>query len=102
MGTSEHVPERVLQKIDKTTSAMMESGLYPFYSSFSEFLSEFRMKQILNDDADDAYALTMEHLKIPLVIYLSLISFAFIIFIIELIVYKVKKIYRQRNRTSSY
>lgn len=63
---------------------------------------EFRSKQIFNDGSEEAYAVTMVQLKIPLIVSLSLMTVACVIFIIEVIVYRIKKIQNRELALFNY
>lgn len=101
LKTNEHVPERMIKRINKATVSMIENGLQQFYKSFGIFLEEF-MREKLNrmHNDDDAAALTMGQLKIPLIIYFILLSMASILLAIEIIVHRVNK-WRSRQRISN-
>lgn len=58
-----------IQRINKATISMIENGFYTFYKSFAKMLEEFvceKFNQMYDDDG--AVALTVEQLKIPLII----------------------------------
>lgn len=85
--------------IANAESSMTEHGFYKFYQKMSTFLSKYRLNLIFKDESNEEnYALTMQHLKIPFVIYLSLMAVAIIVFIIESIVHKIKRIHNQNSR----
>lgn len=77
----------------------MENGLHQFYQSFSTFLMDLidnrNLHHDVNDDDDDIQALTMEQLKIPLIIFIVLLGLASVVFLIEVIVYHFNRL---RNR----
>lgn len=86
LESNNYVPERVQNRIDLSTSWMIESGMHSFYRTFSDYLMEiiskiFRGQQIEEDDA----ALTMEQLGRPLKLVLFLFGLAFIVFICEIL-----------------
>lgn len=86
----EYIPLQVRRKVDETTISVLENGFIQFYTSISDFITEFRLKQILSDEIDNSYSLTVDHLKIPLAIYFVLLALASIIFAIEKIIYRLK------------
>lgn len=72
-STDEYVPKRVMQNLDTAGSSMLESGLSHFYTSFANFISNFRLERIIDEKAVDI-ALTIEQLKTPFIICLVLFS----------------------------
>lgn len=92
-----YIPDRMLKKIDRTTSAMMENGLNQFFSAFTEFKRKLVARANLNiADEDDFQALSIDQLKKPVILMVGFCGIAVIIFIVEVIIFKVK----QRNRRS--
>lgn len=77
--------------IDKTTSSMTDNGLYQFYKSFTVFLMKLRAEKLSNAEEDDFRALTFDELRGPLIFCVYLVGFAWIIFLAEIIIIKLKK-----------
>lgn len=91
LASDQYIPEGTKRVIDKVGISIVESGLFVFYKRFARFISQFRTKQILSDESEKAHAVTMNQLKIPLIIYFIVVGLACIIFIVEEIVYSMKK-----------
>lgn len=53
LRSNQHVPERMINKIDKTTNYMMENGLHKFFKSFTAYLEELRARKLSDADEDD-------------------------------------------------
>lgn len=90
LQSDHYVPERLLNKIDKRTSAMMENGMHQFYTSFTNFLRKLFARQFARSDDDDSQALTMSQLKRPMIFIFGLWGVAIIVFIAEIIIFKWK------------
>lgn len=86
----------MLNKIEKATSSMMESGLYAFYMSLNSFKQQCMERIHLDETNDEFRALTAEQLKRPLLLVFALWTFALIIFISEHIILKWYN-WRDRN-----
>lgn len=96
LKSDEYIPERMVNKIDETTSSMMENGLYNFYKSFYTFMLELRQSKILKQNGhNDEKGLTMDQMMFPFILYLVCLSICLIVFLIEIIVFKLKN--RKRN-----
>lgn len=89
-----YVSDRVLARLNKVTSLMMESGLNHFYVSLTRFRRNFLERSFLDEEYDDFHALTIDQLRRPMILVLCLWMVALIIFIIEILIIK----YRSRNR----
>lgn len=85
LESGQYVPDRLMEKIDKTKSSMMENGLYQFYLDFAAYRQKLNRRIPTNQEDDDLQALTMEQLERPLVRILCIWSVAMIIFILEFI-----------------
>lgn len=81
-------PKRMIDKIETTRSAIRESGFQHFYESFASFLSGFYGGSFSSLDEDDLQALTVEQLMNALLLCLMLFVLAFILLLIEIIIYK--------------
>lgn len=69
---------------------MIENGLYNFYRSFANFVENLITDQFdKKHDDDDVAALTMEQLKIPLIIYFILSLLALVLLAIEIIIQRI-------------
>lgn len=92
LESNKYVPERMLNSIDKKSSAMMASGLHQLYIKYSEFVFEMHSKiEHREDENDDEQALTMDQLKRPLILVFYLWGITLVVFIIENSVYYIKK-----------
>lgn len=72
---------------------MMQSGLYRFYTSLADYDRKIIEEEYLaankdDEDEDDLQALTIEQLKRPLMLLLSLCGIVMVIFIGEILVFK--------------
>lgn len=92
LESNKYVPERMLNSIDKKSSAMMASGLHQLYIKYGEFVSEMHSKiEHREDENDDEQALTMDQIKRPLILVFYLWGITLVVFIIENLVYYIKK-----------
>lgn len=98
--TANYVPDRLLEKINRLTASMMESGLYDFYTSMAEFDRHLRLKDLEIDEDDELKPLTFDHMKRVMILFLFLIGIAVIVFILE--VYLLKWITFVRWLTRKY
>lgn len=80
---------------------MMESGFYQFYISLADFMEKFvqRAEEMYLDD--DFQALSMDQLRRPMIIFISLYAMAIIVFILEIIVVKLKAYFCNYRETIS-
>lgn len=96
-----YVPERTQQKIDTATRSMMESGLYAFYNSLTQFRLEMNRqvhsKRGDDEDNDDIKALTIEQLMRPMMIIFCLWGASVALFIVEHFVFRWNQ-WRNRSR----
>lgn len=92
MAGSRNVPEHMRSKIDKATSSMIEHGFYQFYEGFAMLISKLLAQKLGNIEMDDDEwrALTFDNLKAPLMFCLYLIGFAWFVFILEILIHKIK------------
>lgn len=85
-----YVSDLMLEKIDQTTSSMMESGLHAFYLSLTAFKQKCIEHLYLSQTDDDFRALTSGQLRRPMIFIFGLWSIAIIFFIAEIIILKWK------------
>lgn len=79
-------PERQRKKIDKSSSALMESGLHQFYTSFSAYKQKLSGRKSPNpEEDDDLRVLTMPQMRRPLILIFGRWALAIIIFMTELL-----------------
>lgn len=102
LESDQYIPQRIKDKFNKKTSFIMENGLEEFFSSFSAF-SENLQNNISpldedgdrdyndDDDADEIQALTVDNLRGPVILVLCLSAFSCFIFLIEILVFELKK-----------
>lgn len=84
-----YIPDRMLERIEKASSSMMENGLYQFFTSFVAFQRKlFEQSYNSKSDEDDMLPLTFEQLIRPLFLVFSLWGISIVIFAIEIMVYK--------------
>lgn len=91
LASDQYVPERMLRKVDKVTSSMMESGLHHFYRTFAEFRSKFSQRPNEHQDTDDILVLEIDQMIRPMKIIFCLWGLATVLFITEVIVHKWNK-----------
>lgn len=103
LKSSHYVPVRLRDEIDEKTIWLMENGLYHFFNTFTEFLMNMRSQKVLQHDEDildiddgDIPAITFQQLKRPFLLFFSCLGVALIVFIIEVIVSKIKRRLQQR------
>ena len=88
-----YVPTRMIDRIDKVTSSVMENGYYQFHKSIADFKLKLRarMLEIQNpmhtsdDDEDDFQPLTYENMRIPFMFLLYMYGLAVIVFFGEIL-----------------
>lgn len=90
LESGNYVPERMTNRIDRTTSLMTENGLYQFYLSLAAFKQKFVDRAYLDEDEDDFQALTMGQLKRPMILLFCLWAVAMTLFMAEVIISKWK------------
>lgn len=95
MDRNHLVSERMKEKIDRTTSLLMETGINRFYESFNTFLEKHRAQKLVREEEDDSQALTAGELRVPLTFCSYLLGFALSILLLELIMHKL---IMRRNR----
>lgn len=89
LESNHHVPEHILNKINKASGAFMENGLRQFYTTHSQFIMQLKstrvdqLKHEVQQVKEVNLALTMEQLGRPLKLAAYLWAFALIIFIVE-------------------
>lgn len=94
-----YVPERQHKQIDKSPSALMESGLHKFYTSFSAYKQKlFERESPNSEDDDDLQVLTIQQLKRPMIFISGFWALAIIIFITEHIISGWRKWRNRRYR----
>lgn len=81
--SNQNIPELMRNKIDKTTSQMMENGLHQFYTRTTTFLTKLRSQRILTVKSEETHALNISELKGPLIFCSYLIGFALFILLLE-------------------
>lgn len=103
LESDQYIPERIKDKINRKTNFIMENGLEEFFSSFSSFSENLQNNMSPldedgdrdyyddDDDADDIQALTVENLRGPMIMVLCLSAFSCFIFLIEILVFELKK-----------
>lgn len=94
-----YISQRTINKIDKMTSFLMESGLDRYYRSFADFLFKLYSRNIYNEAKNDVQPITIQFMRGPLILYFYMLGFASIIFMIEFIPYHFIKL-RSRRRVS--
>lgn len=87
----EYVPKRITKNIDKTTSLMMENGLDQFYTSFSAFLLKLRENYIFGQENQHSHSLSIQQMKMLLIICVTLLIIATVTLVIEITVYNFKR-----------
>lgn len=108
MKITNRVPERIIQRINRATASIIENGLANFYKSLADSLENrvfnsfntrigFGFKEMQDDDV--VIALTIDQLKVPMIINSILLALASVLLVIEIIVYRVNK-WRNRRQTS--
>lgn len=96
LESDHHPSDRTVEKIDRITAEMLENGLYRFYLSMAAYKQQLNKRAYLSQNTDNhAMALTLDQMKRPLIIYLSVLATAMIIFVIEQVV--LRKIVRHHN-----
>lgn len=90
LESSHLVSERLIEKIDRASSAMMESGLHQFSTNLNDFKQEFIDRELEIGEENGFRALTMQQLNRPMILIFCLWAFAMIIFITEKIGFELK------------
>lgn len=79
------------EKINKVTSLMVECGFIRFYEAFASFLINMRKQKLSKaEDDDDFRVLAIDDLKGPLMFCMYLMGFAWFVFLLEIIIRKLK------------
>lgn len=90
INSNEYVPERVIEKIYKSTSSIMENGLNQFYESYSAFLFKLRGRTVIGDDIKHktiyAHSVSMQG---PLIMYLFNLILSLVVFMVEVIIHVI-------------
>lgn len=88
LKSKQPIPERLINDINNKTSLMMESGIHQFYRDFATFLRKLRSEMYIYYNSDDVQPITMQHMIIPLILLLCLLTLGAIVLAIEIIVHK--------------
>lgn len=84
-----YVPDRMLKKIDQTTSSIMENGLSQFFSSFTAIKRKLIERATLGTVNDNEFqALSVEQLKRPMILLFGICAAATILLIAEIIIFR--------------
>lgn len=86
----------MIQKIDFFIKSTLESGLDGFFWSWTTFLIEIRNLNETNQSDDIPSAITIDNIRMIVIIYLSGMILATIIFGFEILLYRFKKWNEQR------
>lgn len=97
MTSNDYVPERIIQKIDGEIFSYLENGLIQFYMSLGLFEFKVYNRTEFKHDDNDVRLITMRDLEAPFICHFSLTGICFFVFILELIVFQIKK-WRIRHR----
>lgn len=98
MDSGRYVTERQRKVVDRSSSALMESGLYQFYTSFGAYKQKLFERMLTSpEEDDDLQVLTFQQLGRPMVFIFGLWALAIIIFITEHIISKWRKWCNRRN-----
>lgn len=103
MAGSRDVPDHMRRKIDNATRSMIEHGLYQFYEGFSVLIMKLVAQKMESTelDNDEWRALTVDNLKAPLIFCTYIICFAWLVFVFEIIIYKIRKMKTQATTNNS-
>lgn len=78
----------------------MENGLHRFYETYSSFLVKLQQIKVfrfnMNDNVERIFTLELMHGTLIMYFYYN--SLSFIIFLIEIIAFNVKKLYARRKK----
>lgn len=102
LESDEYVPERILKKIDKTTSSMIESGFHKFFSSFWAFTEKIASIKLRNPENYIFQALTIKQLIRIVILLLYLLSISSIFFAFEVIIHKWNRSRNPNSRRHSF
>lgn len=89
-----YVSSQTIQRIDKMTSLMMESGLNRYFQSFGEFKEKFFERSFAKEKNNEFQALNVVQLKRPAIFILCMYGITLIIFLIETALSKLWAWYR--------
>lgn len=95
LESDHYIADRTMKMIDKTTSSMMENGLFKFYTSLASFKQKFIERNSQHEN--DFQALSMNELKRPMKLLLGLCAFATFIFLFEFAISKWRN-WRNQHR----
>lgn len=86
------VPKNLKKRLERVTHAMMENGLEQFYWTYARFTGLINYRFVINEyEETNNQILGLEQFYIFLAIYGIFISIAIVVFVIELIVYRLKR-----------
>lgn len=90
LDSNHYVTERLVRKIDGLTSLMIENGLNEYFASMDAFKRNFHDMKYSRVKDEEFKELTIDQLKRPMILMVGLLIFATVIFIIQIIVSKLK------------
>lgn len=93
-----HVPQQTIEKFNQLTSALMENGWFEFVGDFKDFIYNVR-----NRAETTRYQLSFELISLqefyqPIVLYFCCLAVTWIIFLVEIIWYRIQLMFRQWER----
>lgn len=90
LESNHYVTERLLKKIDRLTSSMIENGLHQYFAATDAFKRNFHDIEYSNVKDEEFKELTIDQLKRPMILMVGLVILATVILIIQIIVFKLK------------
>lgn len=84
LSSESYVPDRLLKKIDKATSSMVENGLSGFYRDFMRNIKHIRKFAADYNENTDYEAVQMKNMIRPLLIHFVFLGMALVLFILEI------------------
>ena len=100
LSSKQYIPERIKDQFNTKTSWMMANGLQRFYEKFGKFLAKIRERALLGSEDEWDLIFSVISFEGPIILFLSLLGFSFVILGIEIIVFKFKKWQARRITTN--
>lgn len=95
LTSDQDIPQRMKVKFEAGITSMIENGLIQFFEKIAAFLIEMKRQKLAQAAADDFHAIDITDLKGPLVLCLSLVGLACVVFLFEILIQKL--VWRRNN-----
>lgn len=99
LASKHYIPERIKNQFNTKTSWMMANGLQGFYEKIGGFFMEIRGRALFVSEDEWDLVFSVVSFEGPIILFLSLLGFSFIILGIEITVFKIKQWQARRVST---